>query len=70
MPEPSSTDPFLWLEDVTGDAALDWVRDHNAPTVAELCDDTFEHMRAEALEILDTDSRIPYVRRRGDHLED
>ncbi|MFN8227459.1 MAG: prolyl oligopeptidase family serine peptidase [Mycobacterium sp.] len=68
MPEPSSTDPFLWLEDVTGDAALDWVRDHNAPTVAELCDDTFEHMRAEALEILDTDSRIPYVRRRGDHL--
>ena len=68
MPEQSSTDPFLWLEDVTGDAALDWVRDHNEPTVAELCDDTFEQMRAEALEILDTDSRIPYVRRRGEHL--
>ena len=70
MPEQSSTDPFLWLEDVTGDAALDWVRDHNEPTVAELCDDTFEQMRAEALEILDTDSRIPYVRRRGEHLYD
>ena len=25
-------------------------------------------MRAEALEVLDTDARIPYVRRRGDHL--
>ena len=25
-------------------------------------------MRAEALEVLDTDARIPYVRRRGDYL--
>ena len=68
MPEQSSTDPFLWLEDVTGDDALDWVRAHNEPTIAELCDDTFEQMRLQALEVLDTDSRIPYVRRRGDHL--
>ena len=28
----------------------------------------FEQMRSEALEVLDTDARIPYVRRRGDHL--
>lgn len=25
-------------------------------------------MRAEALEVLDTDARIPYVRRRGEYL--
>ncbi len=61
-------DPHLWLEDITGDDALDWVRRHNEPTLAELCDDEFEQMRTEALEVLDTDARIPYVRRRGDHL--
>jgi prolyl oligopeptidase len=61
-------DPYLWLEDITGDDALDWVRRHNDPTLAELCDDRFEQMRAEALEVLDTDTRIPYVRRRGEYL--
>ena len=61
-------DPHLWLEDITGDAALDWVRAHNQPTLDELCDDEFEQMRTEALEVLDTDARIPYVRRRGELL--
>lgn len=61
-------DPYLWLEDVTGDDALAWVREHNAPTVAELSGERFEQMRAEALEVLDTDARIPYVRRRGEYL--
>ncbi|MCF6386374.1 prolyl oligopeptidase family serine peptidase [Mycobacterium sp. MBM] len=61
-------DPHLWLEDVTGDDALAWVRTHNEPTLADLGDDEFEVMRAEALEVLDTDARIPYVRRRGAHL--
>lgn len=62
------TDPHLWLEEVTGDDALTWVREHNEPTVAELAGDRFEQMRAEALEVLDTDTRIPYVRRRGEYL--
>ena len=61
-------DPYLWLEDITGDDALDWVRKHNEPTLAELCGDRFEQMRAEALEVLDTEARIPYVRRRGEYL--
>ena len=61
-------DPYLWLEDITGDDALDWVRRHNDPTLAELSGDRFEQMRAEALEVLDTDARIPYVRRRGKYL--
>lgn len=61
-------DPYLWLEDITGDDALDWVRAHNEPTIAELSDDNFEEMRRQALEVLDTDSRIPYVRRRGEYL--
>lgn len=62
------SDPHLWLEDITGDDALQWVEAHNAPTLADLGGERFEKMRAEALEILDTDSRIPYVRRRGEYL--
>ena len=61
-------DPHLWLEDITGEDALDWVRRHNEPTLAELGGERFERMRAEALEVLDTDARIPYVRRRGEYL--
>lgn len=64
----AADDPYLWLEDVTGDEALAWVTAHNEPTLADLCDDRFDRMRAEALEVLDTDARIPYVRRRGEHL--
>lgn len=61
-------DPYLWLEDVTGDEALEWVRAHNEPTLAEFGGERFEQMRAEALEILDTDARIPYVVRREEFL--
>ncbi|BBY34096.1 peptidase [Mycolicibacter minnesotensis] len=61
-------DPYLWLEDVTGERALDWVRAHNTPTVDEFAGDEFEAMRAAAREVLDTDARIPYVRRRGEYL--
>ncbi|MGE0220637.1 prolyl oligopeptidase family serine peptidase [Mycolicibacterium sp.] len=64
----TDTDPYLWLEDVAGDDALAWVRAHNDPTVARLGGARFEQMRAEALEVLDTDARIPYVRRRGEYL--
>jgi prolyl oligopeptidase len=63
-------DPYLWLEDIAGDDSLAWVRARNEPTKAEFCDAEFERMRAEALEVLDTDARIPYVRRRGDYLYD
>jgi prolyl oligopeptidase len=61
-------DPYLWLEDITGDDALNWVRTHNEPTLERLGGEGFEQMRAEALEVLDTDARIPYVRRRGEFL--
>jgi prolyl oligopeptidase len=61
-------DPYLWLEEVTDDTALDWVRAHNDPTLAEFGGAQFEQMRAEALEVLDTDARIPYVGRRGKYL--
>jgi prolyl oligopeptidase len=61
-------DRYLWLEDILGEEPLDWVRARNEPTVAEFSGEEFERMRAEALEVLDTDARIPYVRRRGEYL--
>ncbi|MCB0950992.1 MAG: S9 family peptidase, partial [Mycobacterium sp.] len=61
-------DPYLWLEEISGDDALTWVREHNEPTLAEFGGDRFEQMRSDALEVLDTDARIPYVRRRGEYL--
>ena len=66
--EMTGADPYLWLEDISGDDALAWVREHNEPTIARFGGDQFEQMRAEALEVLDTDARIPYVRRRGEYL--
>ena len=61
-------DPNLWLENIDDERALDWVRARNDATTAELSGELFERMRTEALEVLDTDSRIPYVRRRGEYL--
>jgi prolyl oligopeptidase len=61
-------DPYLWLEEVTGETALDWVRERNAETIAELTGDRFGGLRDGIREILDADDRIPYLRRRGDHL--
>ena len=61
-------DPYLWLEEVTGETALDWVRERNAKTTAELSGDRFTGLRDGIREVLDADDRIPYVRRRGDHL--
>ncbi|MFI7674479.1 prolyl oligopeptidase family protein [Actinophytocola sp. NPDC049390] len=62
-------DPYLWLEEVTGDTALDWVRARNAETVAELTGgERFTALRDETREVLDADDRIPYVRRRAEYL--
>jgi prolyl oligopeptidase len=64
-----SEDPYLWLEEVTGDAAMAWVRDRNAETVAELTGGArFTEMRDEIRAVFDADNRIPYVRRRAAHL--
>ncbi|MEO6085376.1 MAG: S9 family peptidase, partial [Umezawaea sp.] len=62
-------DPYLWLEDVTGEAALAWVREQNERTVGALSGSAeFERLRAEVLAALDSDERIPFVTRRGEHL--
>lgn len=60
-------DPYIWLEEVEGDDALDWVRKQNAQTEAELFGEPlFERLRDETLELLEADDRIPHPGRYGD----
>jgi prolyl oligopeptidase len=61
-------DPYLWLEDVTGETALDWVRARNAVSMAALeATPGFEELRADLLAILDSDARIPFVGKVGSY---
>jgi len=67
-PEAMNEDPYLWLENVEGDEALDWVRARNAVSEKQLAGDPgFEQVRKDILDILDSDARIPYVSKRGDY---
>jgi prolyl oligopeptidase len=62
-------DPYLWLEDVTGEAALDWVRAHSAETTGWLAGSArFGELRTGIRQVLDADDRIPSVTRRGEYL--
>ncbi len=62
-------DPYLWLEDVEGERALDWVRAQNKVTQQKLEQEAdFAQLRDDLLAILDSHDRIPFVRRRGEFL--
>jgi prolyl oligopeptidase len=64
----SAEDAFLWLEDVTGETALDWVRERNAKTQSQFDEtDSFVSLRDDLLKILDSDERIPFVSKKGDY---
>ena len=61
-----TTDPYLWLEDVTGSNALTWVREQNAVSTNELeAAPEFEKIRTRLLSIMDSKERIPYVGKHG-----
>jgi prolyl oligopeptidase len=61
-------DPNLWLEGITDDEALAWVRERNAASVKELAGTPgFRKLEAEILAVLDSDSRIPFVDKVGGH---
>jgi prolyl oligopeptidase len=56
----SVEDPFLWLEEIESEKALDWVRAQNKESLAVLeADPRFEAMVGEAREILNSTARIP-----------
>ncbi len=63
----SGADNYLWLEDVLGEAPLNWVREHNAVSAGVLkARPEFEPARAKVLEILNSKDKIPYFERFGD----
>jgi prolyl oligopeptidase len=66
QPAASAGDPYLWLEDVTGDQALEWVKARNAESMAELASTpSFQGLKNDLLAILDSSARIPYISKRG-----
>ncbi|MFF5448662.1 prolyl oligopeptidase family protein [Streptomyces sp. NPDC012888] len=64
-------DPYLWLEETEGAAALAWVAERNAETVRVLtADPGFHELLGELREVMDDRRRIPYPVRRGPLLYD
>jgi prolyl oligopeptidase len=61
-------DPFLWLEEIKGKKALEWVEQQNKKTVAKLESvPEFKKINDQVLEILNSPQRIPYVSRKGNY---
>lgn len=57
----STDDPFLWLEDVHGTRAMDWVKAENAKTLSVLeSDPHYAGLYADALKIAQAEDRIPF----------
>jgi prolyl oligopeptidase len=65
LPE-TSTDPYQWLEDVEGEQSMHWVQAQNLKTEDRLARSaSFQQIKAEVLEMLDSDSNIPHVDKVG-----
>lgn len=62
----AAPDTFQWLEDVTGDKQLDWVRAQNKVTRGKLDGDAgFNQLRSDLTVVLDSKDRIPTIRKIG-----
>ncbi|HKK71669.1 MAG TPA: prolyl oligopeptidase family serine peptidase [Candidatus Krumholzibacteria bacterium] len=62
----SDDDPYLWLEEVEGEKALEWVEERSAEDTAELeAIPEFDEIHQELLEIYNSQDRIPYVSIQG-----
>jgi len=71
VPEPRAAagDPFRWLEDIDGDAALAWVDVENGRSRAVLeAQPAFDTLYRSASDILTSESRIPTGTLQGDHV--
>ena len=64
---PPAQDPYLWLEDVQGERALQWVRERNADSEGQLqARPGFQDRKRLIREVLDSREQIPYVTRQGE----
>src|SRR5688572_11204828 len=65
---PAPEDPYLWLEDVSGEKALDWVKARNSESGKELAEASgFATLKADLLKIMDSKERIPFINKQGPH---
>ena len=65
----NATDPYIWLEEVEGERALNWVREQNDLTLNELhSDPRFEQFESEALAIYEAKDRLVYGKIRGEYI--
>lgn len=61
-------DDFLWLEELQGKKALQWVQQENQRTVARFGQgEEFQRIEREVLDILNKDTQIPWVSKRGEY---
>ena len=66
--EENMADPYLWLEEVEGKRALDWVKEKNRATTRSLANRAaFKALRQKLLDVFDSDDRIPYIDKLGAH---
>ena len=61
-------DPYLWLEEVTGEKALAWVKAQNERSLKELGTPDQAALKDRLLAIYDSKDKIPYVSKRGKYL--
>jgi len=62
-------DPHLWLEEVDGGEALEWVRAQNARTESDLfVDPLFEPLRAQVLALSEAEDRLVVPSKHGDEV--
>jgi prolyl oligopeptidase len=59
----ASSDPFLWLEEIEGERALDWVRAQNQRSLADLQGDPrYAQLEREALALIRDQDRLTFGR--------
>ena len=63
----AAQDPYLWLENIQGKDALQWVHQQNALTVKETEGwKSFPQLKRDILAVLDSSARIPSIEKIGD----
>ena len=62
-----NVDPYLWLEDVEGEKALQWAEDRNTESLAVLQKlPEYQPLYDKSLVFFDSEERIAYPSIRGD----
>jgi prolyl oligopeptidase len=62
-------DPFVWLEEVDGTRAMEWVEKQNARTVRELqASIHYKPIVDRLMTVMDSEDRIPYPVIRGEYI--